>query len=691
MKQKTSSDKTVTQTGSKSQSDPCAGQSAISVAPPAYGIDFVDSDQAEVVPLQRSPGMLLQAKLKIGPPGDKYEREADQIAKQVMSMPEPAMQRQAAEEEEKPIQAKPLAGQISPLVRRQPEEEEEEVQKQPEDDETAQAKAGSGGPSAVPPLVERGINSINGGGRPLPESTRAFFEPRFGVDFSGVRIHKGQQAVVSARAIVARAFTTGQNIVFGSGQYAPETSDGKKLLAHELTHVVQQRNANSSSLYEPTSNFRRPISLTKAQHVFRVLNTAQVTAAINYNNARYDERSIRIIQIITGTNVDGVFGPLSAQAVAAFQLANGLVEDGQVGENTLNVMVPNRVAAGVGGRREHAIQLVVDFYNLDVTSDTLSVHFAPGLATAGATAFEPGNLRVITVGPAAFLNAIALRDAIAAELAAAAPVVAPVGPRPTHLTTAEETAAVAFNQRRFQDPRSVLAIQGLVGAGLDGVIGADTVERIAELQSINGLTVDGKIGDAETLPEMAAQLIAANNQTALIRVILDFFNIGTDDNLLDVFFDPTVVTTDAVTDFRPNEPVRVRVGPSTFAEPFGHMVQIIAHEFVHVRRLKEGIVDRHTHEFLGFANEIATPGLPPLPLETVARGMPGFVFGFAGHARIVRGHWNLMPLADRQTHRLRFIEVRNVVRARVAAGTAAQQALHAPEVAAYNATVVPPP
>jgi hypothetical protein len=81
---------------------------------------------------------------------------------------------------------------------------------------------------------------ISSQGKPLDEQTRAFMEPRFGHDFSQVRVHTDTQASESARAINASAYTVGNNIVFGSHQYAPETSQGQKLLAHELTHVVQQ-------------------------------------------------------------------------------------------------------------------------------------------------------------------------------------------------------------------------------------------------------------------------------------------------------------------------------------------------------------------------------------------------------------------------------------------------------------------
>ncbi len=78
-------------------------------------------------------------------------------------------------------------------------------------------------------------------GQPLDAETRAFFEPRFGQDFSRVRVHANQQAADSARGVNARAYTVGSDIAFGSGEYAPTSNEGKRLLAHELTHVVQQR------------------------------------------------------------------------------------------------------------------------------------------------------------------------------------------------------------------------------------------------------------------------------------------------------------------------------------------------------------------------------------------------------------------------------------------------------------------
>ena len=89
----------------------------------------------------------------------------------------------------------------------------------------------------VPPVVH---NVLRSPGRPLDAGTRSFMEPRFGHDFSGVRVHTDEHAAESARSVNALAYTVGRDVVFGAGRYAPSTMTGKQLLAHELTHVVQQ-------------------------------------------------------------------------------------------------------------------------------------------------------------------------------------------------------------------------------------------------------------------------------------------------------------------------------------------------------------------------------------------------------------------------------------------------------------------
>lgn len=109
------------------------------------------------------------------------------------------------------------------------------------DEKIIQNKGQTGEIKKVTPDLESRINTLKGGGQPLPESVRAFFEPRFGYDFSRVRIHAGDRAADVARVVNARAFTLGWDIMFGTGQFATGTNTGQRLLAHELTHVVQQK------------------------------------------------------------------------------------------------------------------------------------------------------------------------------------------------------------------------------------------------------------------------------------------------------------------------------------------------------------------------------------------------------------------------------------------------------------------
>ncbi len=124
-------------------------------------------------------------------------------------------------------------------IQRQEEEEDEKLQ--------TKRDVRSGIP--VIPNVERRINTMRGGGQPLPEHVRAFFEPRFNRDFSQVRVHADTSAADISRALNAQAFTHKQDVFFGSGTYAPEMHEGKRLLAHELTHVVQQSGKQENPPY----------------------------------------------------------------------------------------------------------------------------------------------------------------------------------------------------------------------------------------------------------------------------------------------------------------------------------------------------------------------------------------------------------------------------------------------------------
>ncbi len=174
---------------------------------------------------------VIQKKMSVGASNDAYEIEADNVADKVMRMPESKQQNvsqtgaliqrkcSGCEEEEK-IQKKPLAENITPLIQRSSHSE-------------------SGG--HAPSHVESQINSSRGNGSMMDHGTKNFMENRFGTDFSDVKIHTGSQAVQMSRDLNAQAFTVGNDIYFNEGKYSPNSNSGKHLLAHELTHTVQQR------------------------------------------------------------------------------------------------------------------------------------------------------------------------------------------------------------------------------------------------------------------------------------------------------------------------------------------------------------------------------------------------------------------------------------------------------------------
>lgn len=187
----------------------------------------------------------IQAKLTVSEPGDQYEQEADHVADQIMRMPDPdiskdglsfgqaqhsRLQRMCSgcEEEEKHGD-----GAIHRLYRKPTDDEEEKMH--------IQTKGEPGGDSEISSQTQADVYSMLGGGQPLHRSAREFFEPRFQRDFSQVRIHTDERASSTARALNAHAYTVGSDIVFGAGKYAPDSDEGRRLLAHELTHVVQQR------------------------------------------------------------------------------------------------------------------------------------------------------------------------------------------------------------------------------------------------------------------------------------------------------------------------------------------------------------------------------------------------------------------------------------------------------------------
>ncbi|MFD1163834.1 eCIS core domain-containing protein [Hwangdonia seohaensis] len=195
----------------------------------------------------------IQPKLNIGKPGDKYEVEADAMADKVVNNKNTGDTIQKAEGTEEELQKKPLAASISPLVQKQSEatdeenvqtkcadcEQEEKVQRVEEEEESLQMKTESS--NSAPTNIESSLKSSKGSGQRLSQPIKQSMETGFGADFSHVNIHTDNHAVQMSKQINAQAFTHGNDIYFNNGKYNPSSRSGKHLLAHELTHTIQQK------------------------------------------------------------------------------------------------------------------------------------------------------------------------------------------------------------------------------------------------------------------------------------------------------------------------------------------------------------------------------------------------------------------------------------------------------------------
>ena len=317
--------------------------------------------------LIRSP--YIQTKLTVSTPGDPYEREADRVAETVMRMPDPVVGRvplavredddeetvatkleteQGKQPDDKDEIAQPKPIRDIPPRRQTREDEDKEnpptepVIKREEEEEEKEnpllARSVTTVPASTPaisPAVSANVHAMQGSGSQLPPSTRTFFESRFGTDFSHVRVHTDSRALETADSLQARAFTVGPNIAFGAGQYSPESSEGKRLLAHELTHVVQQTGSKVHRAPEPetVTEDERP-KIDEDKNEAPDLMGAWYNVDIPFTDYYFDP-SIEGIETAAGLAKDAVVDSASYaadQAVSAFdwvfEKIKGLISDG---------------------------------------------------------------------------------------------------------------------------------------------------------------------------------------------------------------------------------------------------------------------------------------------------------------------------------------------------------------------------
>ncbi|RZJ51064.1 MAG: DUF4157 domain-containing protein [Chryseobacterium sp.] len=301
---------------------------------------------------------IIQKKLKTGTVGDKYEVEADSVADKVvknnpssggvlqskeevqqkpisqtitsvqskdMKEEKEPVQKKSEKEEEKPVQKK--EEEKEPIQKK--EKEEDKLQKKEEKEEAVQAKCDSCEKEDKVQKKEQNseneiqnndlegkLNNSKGSGQSLDKKTKTEMESGFGNDFSKVKIHTDSRAVQMSKELGAQAFTNGNNVYFNEGKYNPNSKEGKHLLAHELTHTVQQTgNTNKVQRYAKDDGWR-------------------------YTPPVAVKRSISEIQAIVGTTPDGTYGTNTKNAVINYQkkiAALGLYKDtidGKWGKNT---------------------------------------------------------------------------------------------------------------------------------------------------------------------------------------------------------------------------------------------------------------------------------------------------------------------------------------------------------------------
>ncbi|MBW4670805.1 MAG: DUF4157 domain-containing protein [Cyanomargarita calcarea GSE-NOS-MK-12-04C] len=317
------------------------------------------------VPVNTAAASIIQPKLKIGAVGDKYEQEADRVARQVVNQMN-APGGEAIEREEKPEDDEKL--QMKPMVQRQ----------------------AAGYAMAATPEVETSIQSAKGSGQPLASNIRKPMEQAFGADFSRVKVHTDAQSDQLNQSIQAKAFTTGENIFFRRGEYNPGSQGGKELIAHELTHVVQQ----STSAVQRKTEQKSATNLDQQPQENKLITTQQQSETIQRAIGMEIEIPVPIDQL-TGGQIAQIRNEVVAEQAAGnnatkmqHKLAAKNIRDqnGRIAYGTIRganggfrvdadhddrVMTPNPYNSGwplPEGGRDSIMEIVMDPPAVDITA-----------------------------------------------------------------------------------------------------------------------------------------------------------------------------------------------------------------------------------------------------------------------------------------------------------------------------------
>jgi peptidoglycan hydrolase-like protein with peptidoglycan-binding domain len=586
----------------------------------------------ELRPSTRSAPNPAHGDLKVGSVDDPLEHDAERVAAKIMHAPTPnAMSRNTFPKERS-------------------------AQRQPA--RTSITGAGSGLTSDV----------LRVSGSPLDHASRIYFETRFDRDFSDVRVHTGISAERSAQELGAHAYTVGHHIVFGAHQFAPGTYEGRLLIAHELAHVVQQR--DSQPLIQ-----RQPAPPTK------VLSAATAKAAVTSINHHYHDNSIRLLEEIIGRPSDGNFDAADAEALAELQQKSGLTADGKADEPFLDALL--KIVGPTAAARSALIHLVIDHAKIDESS-ALAVVFDPTITTASELHAFPGGVGVIQIGQKGFASYSVMVAEIKKQLAAkpAASPVTKVAPG-VFTNATKQQHALSLDKPLLGDRRSIRLLQGALGSKVTGQWDVELVQHVAARQQALGATPDGVL-DQATFAAIGADMIAAGSQDAVLEMIVDYYHMDRS-RVLNIVSagNPPAPTDQAITlglTGKTGSVSVVHVFPLAFnGQPFAGLVHTVAHELGHADQMVHGIDSLNVREFLSRGIEIESKGMAPETIETEAdidlmiQSKPPVHTGFLQDAQAMIHFWLSMTHAEQVAQHQRFIAWRAIIVARIAAEATAGQ------------------
>ena len=270
----------------------------------------VNTSEKKTTPVSRNAGntFFFQPKLSVNQPGDLYEQEADAVADKAMRMADSDI-----------AQTHFFKPPVSPIQRKCAHCEE--------DQSTLQRKETNGDEMPVTDSLEKYVGNLGNGGQPLPGEVRDFYEPRLGHDFANVKVHTDTVAAKSAQSINALAYTSGNNIVFNSGQYSPYTGSGKRLLGHELVHVVQQGGANTIQTKKDVNP--APLSIQRKINNTRSMLQRVASHFGDFNTTNYnDVNSTAAGTPAVGAQIYLKFTPnnlVDARKIGLVQIARGVI------------------------------------------------------------------------------------------------------------------------------------------------------------------------------------------------------------------------------------------------------------------------------------------------------------------------------------------------------------------------------